>query len=293
MRDLTTLKTITEDWEDSRRDVANKICRKLIKIADKKDKEIEDFTLRDIKDALLLREGEYLTNSKGFMNVVLNIIKEIYLSLGVVIDYKIEDFTDIISDELQGFYVKSEIIDICNLFINVQDKLIIYGLFVGMNKDDLVNLKREDLDFKKKTIKLSDKFIKMDEYMEDILKDITDDRFCNYYHTNINEENKPTTITGYKLNPLNPYLIKPKPSSKNDYGIGAMKATGFRTRLEILSKASGYKLLANKIVRSGIMYRMRLIRRDWKANEIKQYLKVHNISGQFQEIYRIYNLRYK
>ena len=148
MRDLTTLKMITEDWEDSRRDVANKICRKLIKIADKKDKEIEDFTLRDIKDALLLREGEYLTTSKGFMKVVLNIIKEIYLSLGVVIDYKIEDFTDIISDELQGFYVKSEIIDICNLFINVQDKLIIYGLFVGMNKDDLVNLKREDLDFK-------------------------------------------------------------------------------------------------------------------------------------------------
>ena len=89
MRDLTTLKTITEDWEDSRRDVANKICRKLIKIADKKDKEIEDFTLRDIKDALLLREGEYLTTSKGFMKVVLTIIKEIYLSLGVVIDYKI------------------------------------------------------------------------------------------------------------------------------------------------------------------------------------------------------------
>lgn len=296
MEKLEKLEVSTISWESSKKDIALNILKKMIKVEEINNKEMEYFNIEDIKQALMLDKKDiYLTESYGYMQTVLGIIREIYKIFEVKKEIKTEDFSDLIDKKYSGFYTIDEIQDICNLFINPQDKLIVYGLFSGFNLKDeteLLELKVEDINFNNKTIQTKHKIIRMDDFLEEIIIDATDKRYSNIYYTNKDEKVNDTRRNSYDLNIHNRYVIKPKPSTKNDGGLGAMKITGLRTRLTRLSKMSGFNLLSNKLIRSGIIYRMNQFKKDWNTKEIMSYLKIHNIQVQPHELLRVYNYKY-
>ncbi|MGL5715191.1 MAG: hypothetical protein ACRCX2_19395 [Paraclostridium sp.] len=290
---LNNLKINIEGWERSRRDIALDLYKKMINVSIKKQLDIVKFSIEDIKTVMMGdKRDDFYTQSYGYMQVTLSILRDIYKIFNVDMQLKTEDFRDLINPSADDFYSIEEIRDICNLFINPQDKFIVYGLFCGIASKELTELKIEDVDFKNKEIKCKSKTIKMDEYLEDIIKDATDTIFGCVYYVNIDNGTSGTTSESYNLNKLNPHIIKPKPSSKNNDGLEKMKESGLRTRLTRLSDLTGFKLLANKLIRSGIMHGMIQFKKDWTAQEVRMYLKAHNISAQPYELLRAFNLKY-
>ena len=190
----------------------------------------------------------------------------------------VSDFQEDIGNKTDLF-TKQEIIDICDTLANAQDKFIIYALFSGIrgNKySDLVNLKVKDINFDTKEIKLpSGKIIIMDEYLEDILRDITDAEFGKYYYK-LNRSGLYDINSFYKLNMDSEYVVKVKPTVTNGHGLGAFSFQGLQTRLKGISKVLGINLLGVNIYRSGVISRMNEIKEDWIQSEILTYLKDNN-----------------
>ena len=202
------------------------------------------------------------------------------------------------TNEFQGdmgkktdLFARQEIIDICDALANAQDKFIIYALFSGIrgNKySDLVNLKVEDVNFDTKEIKLpSGKVVIMDEYLEDILKDITDKEYGSYYYK-LNRSGFYDVNSFYKLNMDCEYVVKVKPTTTNGNGLGSFSFQGLQTRLKGLSKVLGVNILGVNVYRSGVLAKMNEIKERWTQNEISEFLKDNQYNLTVYETQRAY-----
>ena len=209
------------------------------------------------------------------------------------LNLNISDFDDI--GKKTDLFTKQEIKDICDTLANPQDKFIIYALFSGIrgNKySDLVNLRVEDINFDTKEIKLpSDKIIMMDEYLEDILRDITDKEFGAYYYK-LNRSGYYDINSFYRLNMDSEFVVKVKPTVTNGYGLGCFSFQGLQTRFKGLSKVLGMNILGVNIYRSGVISRMNSIKKEWNQLEILNYLKendcnlaVYETQMAYEEVY--------
>lgn len=187
-----------------------------------------------------------------------------------------KDFQDQMLEKKTDLFTKQEIIDICNSLVNAQDRFIVYALFSGIrgNKyEDLVKLKVKDINFKTKEILLpSGKIIKMDEYLEDILKDITDKEFGCYYYK-LNRSGQYDINSFYKFNMDSEYVLKVKPTVTNNHGLGFMSFQGLQTRLKGLSSVLNIQILGVNVYRSGVISRMHDIKDTWSQSEILSFLK--------------------
>ena len=236
------------------------------------------------------------TTSYATLQVKANLLREVLVFMNI--DAKVDTTKfkkEIVSDEIEGFYTKKELIDICNTFINPQDKFIVYAIFMGINGkeyEDLCTLKEEDVDFDNKIIKLENKTISMDEYLEEVLRDTLDKEFGMTYYKTIEKEENMRSIDSYELNPACPYVIKPKPYSRNKNGLNHINKPGLRTRVNTLSEASGFKLTPNNLERSGVMYQMNKIKEDWTHTEVKSFLKYCNVRCNPNELLRLYKIKY-
>ena len=208
------------------------------------------------------------------------------------------DDLNLTTNEFQGdigkktdLFTRQEIIDICDSLANAQDKFIIYALFSGIrgNKySDLVNLKVEDVNFDTKEIKLpSGKVVIMDEYLEDILKDITDKEYGSYYYK-LNRSGFYDVNSFYKLNMDCEYVVKVKPTTTNGNGLGSFSFQGLQTRLKGLSKVLGINILGVNVYRSGVLAKMNEIKEKWTQNEISEFLKDNQYNLTVYETQRAY-----
>lgn len=203
---------------------------------------------------------------------------------------------NLIDDVSERFYTKQEIQDICNTFINAQDKFIIYGLFCsidGKARADLLNLKVDQIDFENRIITLKDRIIYMDDYMYDICKDVVDKEFSSTYYKYIMDDSKSFTSESYDLNFNSEYVIKSKPYSKNNYGLDPMKLPGLNRRVKALGEVVECNLSPKNLVRSGIMDKMYRIKKSgWTQGEIEEFLKQNNYKIQAYELKRIFESKY-
>ena len=211
-----------------------------------------------------------LYTSINYINDVLKILGREDLHLSVS-DFDVDEI-----GKKTDLFTKQEIIDICDALANAQDKFIIYALFSGIrgNKySDLVNLKVNDINFDTKEIKLpSGKVIIMDDYLEDILRDITDKEFGAYYYK-LNRSGYYDINSLYKLNMDSEFVVKVKPTVTNNNGLGCFSFQGLQTRLKGLSKVLNMNLLGVNIYRSGVISRMNESKDSWNQTEILNYLK--------------------
>lgn len=207
------------------------------------------------------------------------------------------DIKENVEDTKDRYYTREEIQDVCDLFMNPVDKFIIYGLFCGINgkeRKDLLELKKEDINFENNTILLEDKIVYIDDYMKNILEETLNPVYGKRYYKYIDENVEGTTSESYELNFDSPYVIKTKPYSKNNYGLNPMKLAGFNQRIKALNEfLEDFKLVPRDIVRSGIIDRMYRIRKSgWTQGQIVEFLKQHNLKAQPFELKRIFELKY-
>ena len=207
------------------------------------------------------------------------------------------DIKEHIQDTSDRYYTKREIQDICDLFINPVDKFIVYGLFCGIDgkgRSELLNLKKDQINFENKTITLSDRIIYIDDYMEDILKDTLNPVLGSIYHKYLDDKVEGSTSESYDLNFDSEYVIKTKPYSKNNYGLNPMKISGFNQRMKTLNDyLEDFKLVPRDIVRSGVIDKMYKIKKSgWTQGQVQEILKQNNIKMQSFELKRIFELKY-
>ena len=206
-----------------------------------------------------------------------------------------KDFQDQILEKKTDLFTKQEIIDICDSLVNAQDRFIVYALFSGIrgNKyEDLVKLQVKDINFETKEILLpSGKIIKMDEYLEDILKDITNKEFGCYYYK-LNRSGQYDINSFYKFNMDSEYVLKVKPTVTNNHGLGFMSFQGLQTRLKGLSSVLNIQILGVNVYRSGVISRMHDIKDTWSQSEILNFLKENQYNLTAYETQRAYEDMY-
>ena len=221
-----------------------------------------------------LSEGASITSYFGLYTNI-TYINEIlkYLNREDIV-LSVQDFQEHI-EKKSNLFTKDEIIDICNSLVNVQDKFIIYGLFSGIRGskyEDLVKLETKNINFDTKEILLpSGKIIIMDEYLEDILKDIVDNEFGSYYYK-LNRSGLYDTNSFYRFNMNSPYVLKVKPTVNNGDGLGFMSFQGLQTRLKGISSILDVSITGVNVYRSGVIHKMYEIKKDWVQGDIITFI---------------------
>lgn len=308
-------------YADTKVSVLNGVYKKLEKWESKLNKNILNMTkdeilnlcveeddVRGLERDSLGRERKAISTSianrsYGAMQTRVEAINDILGWLKSDIKLSMRDFDSnkvLKKTDKQRYFTKEEIQDICDLFLNPQDKYIVYGLFSGIYGkaySDLLELKVEDVDMINRTIATkSGKVIVMDDYLYDVIKDTLDPEDGGYYLKTFADGNEGTSTEGYALKTDSEYVLRPKPYAKNNNGYDPMKLNGIQTRLKKLSEASEVKLSGLDLYRSGLMHQMHLMEENkgakWTCASVEEWLKENEISAQPFELYRLYKNKY-
>ena len=114
---------------------------------------------------------------------------------------------------------------------NPADRLVVagiyYGFMGGSSYRQIINLKTSDVDFTKKIVKFKNYSVKMDLFLEKILKDAIN-QVC---YTKMNDAG---IVDIYILNLTNKHILKPKPSTRNENGINEYTTNGFKGKIRVI-----------------------------------------------------------
>ena len=217
--------------------------------------------------------------------------------LGVDLKVHLYDFEknrNMIENKRDHYFYKQDIIDVCDMLINPQDKFIIYGLFSGIfgkNCSDLTLLKKSDVDLENKKINLpSGIVVDIDDYLEDILIDSLDDRHGSIYYS------YRETGLSYRLNMNSEYVLKSRPSVKNNKGLDHMTYNSIRVRLDLLREnLNKYDLIARNIYRSGVLHKLnqQVNGAKIKQKDMTEFLKANNYKLNPYETWLCYESMYR
>lgn len=148
---------------------------------------------------------------------------------------------------------KKELQELVERLDNGIDKFIVAGLFYGLNggstnKEQLLNITTDSVNFKNSTITLPDgRVVVMDAFLEKITKEAIDQKIY------IKMGNQGRTNEDYYLNTSNKFIIKAKPTTTNNNGLDPLTFAGLRVRLSSISKflLGSNELNANNLKQSG------------------------------------------
>ena len=250
------------------------------------------YTTKDMLDRYL----EETTNKSSYqaMSIIKTYMNKLFRELGI--NYQFEAISSKQYIRNTDFYSKEEVKQIALLTRNAQDRFIIYGLFSGLKGSkfcELLDLKTKDIDFKHNLIKINNRKIEMDEFMTMIAKDTVNQEI---YYKKGEKENTSKSSMFYELNMHSEYVLKPKPYSKNNKGLKPFSLCGFKTKLEKISAdlegSSFYPVLADKLYKSGILYKMKEIEEEtgivWKNKNLDDWKKTEGLIFGTSEILNIY-----
>lgn len=302
--EVVTEKVNIETFSQSRKDLIIRVSKKINKYLLDTKKEYTEITKDDVINIMKsIKSRSYGSLNQHLMaiNDILKYIEKEDCKLETNSndpDAKVDmSLLDMIEDESSRYYTKEQVIDICNCFINPQDKFVIYALFNGICGkacSELTKLKSSSIDIEKGIITLENRMIIMDEYMKDICSDMLNVDLGGFYHRYMKEGRENSRMSdGYNLNMSSEYAIKSRPYAKNNEGTNAMSLEGFNTRIKNLADVTECKLSPVDLVRSGIMYKMNEIKKEgWTQGDIERFLKQNNIKMRAYELKRLYELKY-
>lgn len=160
---------------------------------------------------------------------------------------------------------------------NGVDKFILAGLFYGLNDSDnreqLLNITKDMVDMEKSTITLqSGRVVVMDE----ILKSVTEEALNQKIYIKMGSQGR--TNEDYEFNLNSQYVIKVKPTTRNNNGIEPLTNAGFKSRIRSISefltgnvstltpteikKAGAYSLIESQENKMTIMEAEALLKRN-------------------------------
>lgn len=168
-----------------------------------------------------------------------------------------EDLKKHISDPFAKYITRKELMEGLENLTNPQDKAILILLFEGvMGKGyvDLVTLKTSDIDFVEHTITIGSRII---DVSSETLKILEDTKNQTIYEKLGKCESGDVK---YELNMASKYLIKSKPSKRNEQGEGYIKEAGIKARLEKIIVAIGKPNVTGlSIFHSGLIEKLRIL----------------------------------
>lgn len=195
-------------------------------------------------------------------------LKNLFSSMGHDFTFNTFNTSEIVKDSNE-FFTKEEVLNIIDSLINPQDQLIIYGLFFGLSIEELINIKEEDVDFKKNIIKLKDRTVEMDEDLKNII--------LSTLETDVYFKSGDITSTNsyYKFED-SPYILKVKPQKKQGYE-NHFKVAGIRSRIYSINNTfDNINISPKRLMTSGIMHRIHeqiLAENLDVSNKTLEYLK--------------------
>ncbi|MCI9976498.1 hypothetical protein JY742_10235 [Clostridioides difficile] len=237
--------------------------------------------------------GESATTVYTNLRILRDILKENKYD----IDIDTNKYSDLIKFNVNKYFTRNQIKNICSAFLNAQDKFIVYALFNGIMGKDYVELrflKVTDIAKDYSYINLPNRRFLCDDYMKEILEDVVEEDY--YTKSEIRGSNKETE---YKFNMDCEYVIKTRPTKMTDNGMKAISKNGIQNRLKTLSIAFedlDIHLTGKTLQKSGIIYDMYEQEAyecmNWTIPEIKRYLELKCLKGDANNIYKAYHQRY-
>lgn len=161
---------------------------------------------------------------------------------------------------------------------NDVDKAILCLLRMGISGSqfkELVNLKVENIDIKNKLIHLDNRDVEIeDDYIINILENAIEQR--TYYVLSHKDEGE-GKITEYDFNMDCPYLLKQRPTVKNNGGMNPYKFGGISGKMFRIFQELGLDISAINLLQSyaadKIVERENLINKRMSTKDVKAYFK--------------------
>lgn len=258
------------------------IDEKINKYAKKMNKEIKELSVQELDDFVenvILKD--YVRSSAYKANGALTDILKEY---GVDYRNKLDQEKTVINTE--GIYKLDEIKKIISMIDNEQDKFIVYALYKGINgkkAEDLLSIKKGDIDFTNGTIKLKDRTIMMDDYLSHLASDAIKQKV----YQKLGDFSGGSSTDSYAFNMECKYVIKGKPNTKNNNGLNQYGYEGLRRRLQILSDETDSRLSIDTLNRSGILHELNKIKKQWTVKELKTAVKENGWKGNIDILYNL------
>lgn len=183
--------------------------------------------------------------------------------------------------KIKGIYSESEVITMINELVNAQDKFIIMALFNGISGEDMIELrelKTSDVDFEKNTINLPDRVVNMDAKFAKITKEAIEQKI---YLNNISDSIYASEDSEFNMD--SEYILKTKPTTRNNFGTKAMAYEAFRGRIRKLK----LPIPPKDIIDSGMIYRLLDIQPIYTVAEVEATLRQ---LGYKKSAFRVYSL---
>lgn len=179
---------------------------------------------------------------------------------------------------MKDIITKKELEEIINKLENGIDKFIIAGFYYGLNgssnyKEQLLNLKADCVDFEKETINLPDgRIVKMDKLLKQVTKEAIEQKIY------IKMGSQGRTNEDYILNSSSPYIIKSKPTKRNNNGIMPLKEVSIGCRIMAISNYTGKKISPSLLKISGVYEVLKNKNKHWSISKAEEFLKENNMS---------------
>ena len=199
------------------------------------------------------------------------------------IPYKLEE-KDLVEEcvyfDNSKYFKKTQILDMLNLLINAQDKLMIYLIFngiLGKGYKELINIKVSDVAKDYTYINVDGNRILCDDIMKELLKDTIEQEV--YVQTT-----KSGNTMYYDFNMNNEFLFKPIISRTNNNGLNAYNRNGITRKLlrlteELQHEGLNVVISATGLFQSGIMHKLFVFsilnNLECTINNVENYLKIN------------------
>lgn len=300
LKNHQVVEKLIENWTKRDRIIAYKMYSEFIEYLKKNDRLmtedgnhfVDDITSKDTAEFIstTLGKEKYKTSATKT-----SILTKLMSELGLDITFRCINPNDI-KKNLFEYPTLSEILDICNSLINYQDRFIVYSVFCGfaeLSLYNLRNLKVKDVDFDNNIVYDNDKKVDVDDIFIDLASKTKKQR--TYYKLMSPESlQNLTTSLSYDFNQESEYLIKTKPTSKNENGIKPISQIALRQRFSFLNDTLDAWTLTPRHLRiAGFMHKMHEEHEGkWTINMINEFKEKLGYKIDSHEVLITYNQKY-
>ncbi|WP_024622451.1 hypothetical protein [Metaclostridioides mangenotii] len=295
LKNKIEIDNIIKTWEQSERSKITIVYNDLINyLKDKNDIKIEDgYYFADLNEntAADFIMNKYCNDTAGTIRVKMSIFRKLMKELDIDVEFNSIKSGDVVA-KLYEYPNRNELLEICDLLINYQDRFILYAVFCGFTDIDmknLIELKITDIDFDNKTVKVNDENIIVDDIFLDLAEKTINQVV---YYKNVQEDN-PGTNEYYEFNMDSKFVLKPKPTNQNDGGFNSMSLPTLRQRFNILNdQLTEWYLTPRNLRISGFMQKMNDEKDDWTVRAIEAKKKELSYKFNAYTVFNIYNQKY-
>jgi hypothetical protein len=294
------IENLIENWSPRDKTIASKMYSEFIHFLNKDNKLITEencyiavnLTSKDTENFVndTLGKDRYKTSATKT-----SILTKLMNELNLDISFKCINPVNI-EKNLFEYPTLKEIIDICNSLINYQDRFIVYSVFCGFTELSLHNLrylKVSDVDFENNIVVDNGKEVIVDDIFIDLANKTKRQR--TYYKLMSPEcLEHLTTSLSYDFNQESEYLIKTKPTSKNENGVKPISQIALRQRFSFLNKTLNFWTLTPRHLRiAGFLHKMSEEKKDkWTIQMINDFKEKLGYKIDSHEALITYNQKY-